>query len=58
MVSVEEEPHLERVVHHPACLLHVNSHSEHVSPGVKIYSVAHFDEVTEELLAMDEEVGG
>lgn len=58
MVSVGEEPHLERVLHHPACFLHVNSHSERVSPGVKIYSLAHFDQGTEELLAMEEEVGG
>lgn len=58
MVSVGEEPHLERVLHHPVCLLHVNSHSERGSNGVKMYSLAHCDRGTEERLAMDEEVGG
>lgn len=58
MVSVGEEPHLEQVLYHLPCLLRVNSDSEHVSPGVKIYSLAHFDQGTEMLLAMDETVGG
>lgn len=58
-VSVGEEPHLGWILHHLACLLHVNLHSERVSPGVKIRFLAHFDQSTEDLPAMDkEEVGG